>query len=121
MRRDRTRIGDKRGPMLGRLILTTLLASVFAGSACGGASDANVDPFDTFQACFDAQHGTGGLSPYDAILTCCVDHPIAGVKPACGASDTDCSSYVDAQLSAASATADDIDAACIDYVSQLSS
>ena len=49
---------------------------------------------------------------------CCLDHPIAGVKPACGNTANDCAAYLGTNLDAASATPADITAACADYITQ---
>ena len=107
-------------------IATTLLLSWFvfplALTACGDdkTDDGDAEPFDTLQDCFDEHHGEESLPTDQAIVVCCVDHPIAGIHPSCGTTAADCTTHVRAQL--ASSVADsDISAACTDYENQLKS
>jgi hypothetical protein len=89
-----------------------------AVAACGdngGSMDA--DPFPTLQACYDEHHATETLSTHDAIVVCCLDHPIAGVHPSCGNSQAECVAHVAQELDS-SVTASDIDAACTTYIDQ---
>jgi hypothetical protein len=85
--------------------------------ACGGSSSMDADPFDTLQACFDEHHGTESLSVQQAIVVCCLDHPIAGVHPSCDSTQAACVTHVRAELDA-TVLASDIDAACTTYISQ---
>jgi hypothetical protein len=87
---------------------------------CGGGNSTDAEPFDTFQACFDEHHVTESLPVHDAIVVCCIDHPIAGKKPACGATAADCMTYLGTNLSSSSATTDEVTMACADFETQLS-
>lgn len=106
-------------------IATALLAAAFAlpllVTACSdnNTNQQDADPFATLQDCFDEHHNTESLSVHDAIITCCIDHPIAGVHPSCGMTQPDCVTHVTANLSASSASSSDISTACTDYITQL--
>jgi hypothetical protein len=102
------------------MLRTFALALVFA--ACGGG-EKDADPFDTFQMCFDEHHTTESLSVHDAIVICCLDHPIAGVHPSCGDTANDCIAKLTGtdsvhNLSSTSATSAEIMTACTDYVTE---
>ena len=92
------------------------LSLPFVLAACGD-SEKDADPFDTLQACFDEHHNMESLTVQQAIVVCCLDHPIAGVHPSCKDSQTDCVAHVRAELTAATLDAD-IAAACTTYLSQ---
>jgi hypothetical protein len=101
-------------------LLSAFVASLLVGSAvlagCGGGDEE--EAFDTLQDCYDDHHsGSEGLTVVEAITVCCLDHPIAGVHPSCGASQADCQTHVDAALDA-SVSASEIQAACADYIEQ---
>lgn len=98
-------------------LFRSMLGVPLALAACGDKNANEAEPFDTLQACFDEHHNEESLSVHDAIVVCCVDHPIAGVHPSCGAAKTDCVAHVRSALDA-SVTTNDIDAACTDYVIQ---
>jgi hypothetical protein len=99
-----------------RLVLTAILFSTLA-FACG--HDDGEEAFDTYQACFD-DHTSGGemLPVKEAIVVCCLEHPIAGHTEVCGATTADCMTYLSTNLSATSATATEVSEACMDYVTQ---
>lgn len=101
-------------------IATALLACSLAASllaACGDSDKMDADPFDTLQACYDEHHGVESLPIQQAIVVCCVDHPIAGVHPSCQDTQAGCVSHVRANLDASVVDAD-IAAACTTYISQ---
>jgi hypothetical protein len=85
--------------------------------ACNNSEPVDADPFDTLQACYDEHHGgTEHLPIQQAIVTCCLDHPIAGMKaPTCPNTQTDCVNHVRAALDLSILDAD-IDAACMIYI-----
>jgi hypothetical protein len=98
-------------------LISALVASSFALTACSDKEDADAEPFDTLQACYDDHHNDEMLSVQKAIVVCCLDHPIAGVHPSCGTTQAECMTHVDAELDSSVVTAD-IQAACTDYISQ---
>jgi hypothetical protein len=106
-------------------ISTALLASFLAFplvlTACSDDKKEDADPFDTLQLCYD-EH-TGGdehLPIQQAIVTCCLDHPIAGMAaPTCLDTKPTCVTHVRAGL-AASVLDADIDAACTTYIAEKS-
>ena len=95
----------------------TMISAVLALAACG-SSTREADPFATYQLCFDEHHTTESLPVHDAIVVCCLDHPIAGAKPACGADAAACMTYLAANLSPTSATSTEVMTACTDYQTQ---
>lgn len=97
-----------------RLLAFSLAASL-ALAACGDSNPMDADPFDTLQACFDEHHVMESLSTHDAIVVCCLDHPIAGVHPSCKDTKDDCVAHVRAELTASVLDAD-IQAACATYI-----
>src|SRR5262245_32305062 len=92
-----------------------LLGLVFA-FACGHSHEG--DAFATYQECFDEHHGHEALPVQEAIVVCCLEHPINGVKPVCGNTAAECSTYLGANLSQTSATQAEVTAACADYITQ---
>lgn len=98
------------------LVLSLSLAFPLVLAACGD-SKMDADPFDTLQECFDEHHNMESLPVQQAIVVCCLDHPIAGVHPSCKDTQADCVSHVRAELSATTLDAD-ITAACMTYISQ---
>jgi hypothetical protein len=106
-------------------ISTILFASLLAFplalalTACSSDEPVDADPFDTLQACYDEHHGGDEHLPVQqAIATCCLDHPIAGMKaPTCLDSQPDCVAHVNAELDD-SISAADIDAACTTYITE---
>lgn len=97
------------------LIATALLLPL--GVACGDHHDEDAEPFDTLQACYDDHHGEEGLSVQQAIVVCCLDHPIAGVHPSCTSTQAECITHVRAALDTSVLDAE-ISAACTTYISE---
>jgi len=104
-----------------RFVFLALVLSSLAGAACGNNNTMDAEPYATMQDCFDDHHNVEGLSVNDAIVVCCLDHPLgtAMTHPSCGAAKADCVAYLGSDpvgmLSAASASSSDVDAACCDY------
>lgn len=102
-------------------VVTALVTSLFTLplvlTACGDSSTMDADPFATLQDCYDEHHSTEALSTHDAIVVCCLDHPIAGMHPSCGNTQAECVAHVDQELDS-SVSADDITAACVTYIDQ---
>ena len=101
-----------------RSIFISLLFPITLAITGCGSSTKDAEPYPTLQECFDDHTMTEGLPVGQAIVICCIDHPIAGVHPSCGADKTACGTIVRAALSAATTTAD-ITTACADYETQL--
>lgn len=95
-----------------RFVLATLLLFCIA---CH--DDHDHEGFHTFQACFDDHTMEESLPFQQAVVVCCLDHPIHGVTEACGTTQADCVTYLTANLTS-SATQAEIDAACTEYVTQ---
>lgn len=86
-------------------------------SACGD-DGGDSESFDTFQDCFDDHHVEESLPTKEAIVICCLDHPIAGVTEVCGATAATCETYLGTNLDTASATSTEVTEACTDYEMQ---
>lgn len=93
------------------MILLALLAA-----ACGE------DPpksYDNYQACFDDQTEKGMLPVMEAIVACCLDHPIDGNRPVCQSAVGDCINYLTINLNQVSASPTEVRTSCEEYVSKL--
>lgn len=95
--------------MLGGMRLA-LLGLLFALGCNSGPQE-----YPTFQACFDDR---GSLGVEESIVACCLEHPIAGVLPACGEAAVDCERYLGSNLASTSASQVEVGAACTEYVRQ---
>lgn len=83
--------------------------------ACGGGGESQA--YATFQACFDDHTMKESLSTSEAIVVCCIDHPIGGKKDTvCGTTSADCVTYLTANLTGP--TSAELMSACDDYVTQ---
>ena len=100
-------------------LLAAWLAAPLALAACGdnAGNPMDAEAFDTLKACYDEHHNVESLTVQQAIVVCCLDHPIANVHPSCQNTQADCVSHVRANLDA-SVTDADIAAACMTYISQ---
>jgi hypothetical protein len=98
-------------------IVISLAALSLTLTACNNSEPVDADPFDTLQACYDEHHGgTEHLPIQQAIVTCCLDHPIAGMNaPTCLGTQVDCVNHVRAGLDPSILDAD-INAACTTYI-----
>lgn len=98
------------------------LAFALLCAACGNNNNGDAEPYPTMQDCFDDHHGMEGLSIHDAIVVCCLDHPINGQKPACGDTAAACMTFLTTDpigmLTGTSASSTDIMIACGDYITQ---
>jgi hypothetical protein len=102
-------------------IATAFVAALFVWplvfTACSDKKDDDAEPFDTLQDCYDDHHNDEMLPIQQAIVVCCLDHPIAGVHPSCEATQTACVTHVRGELDA-SVVDSDIQAACTTYIDQ---
>src|SRR5262245_35460625 len=92
-----------------------VLFLVLFAFACGGHSH---EGFETYQACFDEHTTHENLPVQQAIVVCCLDHPIHGVSTVCGNTAAECETYLTTNLSAASASGTDRTTACAEYITQ---
>lgn len=93
-----------------RLVLLAALVG------CNGHS--HDEPYATFAACYEG-HTVGDemlLKP-EAIVACCLDHPVEGLTD-CGATSAACQALLQAELDDAVASDADIMAGCDDYIVQ---
>lgn len=102
------------------LLLVSLLSMLSLPVIACGSSGTTPESFPTLQDCFDDHTSATGeaLPVTEAITVCCIDHPINGVKPSCGTTQTECETIVRAGLDQ-TVVSGDITTACMDYVTQL--
>ena len=84
---------------------------------CFACHDHDHDGYSTFQACFDEHTMEESLPFQEAVVVCCLDHPINGVSEACGATAAECVTFLGANLTSTATTAE-IMAACTEYEAQ---
>jgi hypothetical protein len=101
---------------IAKILCTALLVAPLVLTACGDEEE-GAEPFETLLACFDEHHNVESLSIQEAIVVCCLDHPIAGVNPSCKDVEADCVAHVTTELGSA-VTAGDVQAACTTYLAQ---
>jgi hypothetical protein len=100
--------------MLRAIAMTLSLAAL----PFGCKSDDGPEAYPTYQECFDDHTLTEMLPIEEAIVVCCLEHPIANVSPACGATKADCINYLTANLKQTSAGVGEVMNACQTYVDQ---
>lgn len=97
----------------------SVVACLFTLSLFTACGDHHHGAYDTYQDCFDEHTIEESLPVQQAIVICCLDHPIGGMgNPVCGDTAPSCATYLGANLTPTSATQTDITAACQDYVTQ---
>jgi hypothetical protein len=97
---------------------------VFALLACAPVSfgckdDADNEAYPTYQECFDDHTESEMLPVKEAIVVCCLEHPIDGVKPVCKTTAPDCINYLTDNLKQTSASTVEVAEACDDYIAQM--
>jgi hypothetical protein len=109
---------------IARSVLASLLSSLFVVplvvTGCGSDNNnADAEPFDTLQDCFDDHHNVEHLTIKEALVVCCVDHPIGDQKlhPSCGDTLDACKTHVRDEIDV-SVTDTDIGDACADYLNR---
>lgn len=85
--------------------------------ACSDDHGGGEEAYDTFQECFDDHTMVESLPFQDAVVVCCISHPIDGHTLVCGATAADCVTYLGDNLTS-SATDAEVQAACDDYATQ---
>ena len=84
-----------------------------------GCSGDTVKSYPDYQTCFeDLQDKDDTLSNIDAIVDCCLDHPIGGESPACGDTTPDCINFLTNNLAQTSASQSDLNMGCQQYVDE---
>jgi hypothetical protein len=96
-----------------RAILIALVACVSVG--CGDDGH-DPTPYTLYQDCFNEHSEDEMLQVFQSILACCIDHPIAGMQPACGETEADCINYLTANLNQTSASTTQVMESCTSYV-----
>ncbi|HET9627003.1 MAG TPA: hypothetical protein VFP84_36840 [Kofleriaceae bacterium] len=121
------------------IFASAVLASLCALAACSSNNDTKEKRYCTLRSCV-ADHAAGEApGVQDAIVTCCIDHPIGdaddtAAHPSCGQSAADCTDHVNGSFagpapasdctdgvtaSPPAVTSGDADAACQAYIAKL--
>jgi len=101
-----------------KLSLLAVLVSAPLWVGCKDDATGN-EPFDTYQLCFDDHTEVEMLMVKEAIVVCCLEHPIGGVMPVCKATVSECINFLTANLKQTSANTVEVMEACADYIDQL--
>ena len=96
----------------------SLAAVVWMPFVLGACGDDPPKSYATYQDCFDDETQVGMVVTADAIVACCIDHPIAGKSPACGDTKPDCINYLTANLNQTSASTTEVSDSCGAYITQ---
>ena len=107
-----------RRPKLGyarRMLRVTLVSWLLGSLLVACTNDEGPRAYATYQECFDDQTETQKKPVEDAIVTCCLEHPIDGQSPACGDATPDCINYLTINLKQTSAGVDEMANACMTY------
>lgn len=83
-----------------------------------GCKDDPIEAYATYQECFDEHTMEESLLVPEAIVICCLEHPINGISPACGDTKADCINYLTSNLAQTSASTTQVSDACADYIVQ---
>ena len=92
-----------------------LLPGLFLLAAC---KDEPVASYEIYQDCFDDLTDKGRLV-VDALIECCLDHPIGGESPACGETASDCINYLTDNVSQFDASTVEVMDACAEVEDML--
>ena len=94
-----------------RLLLALLLVV--------GCKDDGEEAFDTLQDCFDDHTKEESLPVIEALVVCCLEHPIMGEAPSCGDSAPDCINTLTNEIAQTDASTVEIMDACALYEEEL--
>jgi hypothetical protein len=81
--------------------------------ACGHSHD----DYASFQSCYDEHIVAEALPINEAIVVCCLDHPINGNETPCGATAPECVTFLGANLTT-TATSTELETICDEYITQ---
>jgi hypothetical protein len=84
-----------------------------------GCKDDGEEAYDTLQDCFTDHTEEESLPVVEALVVCCLDHPIMGVNPSCGDTEADCINHLTDEIAQTDASTVEVMDACAEYVDQL--
>lgn len=84
-----------------------------------GCKDDAEESYDTLQDCFTDHTEVETLPIVEALVVCCLDHPIMGVNPSCGDTEPDCINHLTDEINQTDASTVDVMDACAEYIIQL--
>lgn len=94
------------------------LACVVLGLFAVGCSDDGPKEFETYQGCYDELTLQDNRMKIEAIVACCLEHPIAGTAPSCGDDQSACINYLTVNLAQTDADITAKSEACTAYIMQ---
>ncbi len=95
-----------------------LLALLVCAPGLGCKDNSGEEAYPTYQECFDDHTQSEMLPVKEAIIVCCIEHPIDGVKPVCKDTAPDCINYLTANLKQTDASTTEVQEACAEYITQ---
>lgn len=84
-----------------------------------GCKDDGEESYDTLQDCFTDHTEEENLPVVEALVVCCLDHPIMGVAPSCGADAPECINHLTDEIDQTDASTVEVQEACDMYADQL--
>ena len=100
------------------VLLLSIVSTALLFAACG--HDDDHDAYATFQECYSDHTMVESLPPEQAIVICCIEHPIgsAAKNTVCGNDAAACSTYITANVTTGAPTSTQLTAGCNDYITQ---
>jgi len=98
--------------------MRSLASCVVLGLLALGCGEDGPKEFPSYQECFDELTLDDGRMKIDAIVACCLEHPINGTAPSCGADQSECINYLTVNLAQTDADITVQTEACTAYLSE---
>jgi len=83
-----------------------------------GCKEDPEESYDTLQDCFIDHTEEESLPVVEALVVCCLDHPIMGVAPSCTDTEADCINLLTNEIDQTDASTVEIMDACAEYIDQ---
>lgn len=83
---------------------------------CGGEDE---EAYATLDDCFVDHTQEESLPVVEALIVCCLEHPIDGEAPSCGATVAECEDHVGSEIGVDEASDAEVTEACEGYVDEL--
>lgn len=84
-----------------------------------GCKEDGEESYETLQDCFIDHTEEESLPVVEALVVCCLDHPIMGVAPSCGDTAADCINHLTDEIDQTDASTIEVMDACAEYEAQL--
>jgi len=93
-----------------RILLALLLVA--------GCKEDAEESFETLQDCFIDHVEEEALPVIEAVVVCCLDHPIMGEAPSCGDTEADCINHLTNEIEQTDISIGEIMDSCAEYIEQ---